>query len=59
MPLVPFQFSDPAAVARHADRPIRLVPGFLDLQKTAAILLAERAPPDGDYWCWVPVAGWS
>ena len=41
-------FSDPAAVARYAERPIRLVPGFLDLQKMAAILLAERAPPNGD-----------
>ena len=36
-------FSDPAAVARYADGPVRLVPGFHALQEMAAILLAERA----------------
>jgi tRNA (cmo5U34)-methyltransferase len=35
-------FSDPEAVARYAEGPVRLVPGFLDLQRMAALLLAER-----------------
>ncbi|MGX5732325.1 class I SAM-dependent methyltransferase [Pseudoxanthomonas beigongshangi] len=39
-------FSDADAVARYADVPPRLVPGFTDLQRMAAILLAERAPAD-------------
>ena len=39
-------FSDAAAVARYAEGPPRLVPGFADLQRMAAILLAERAPDD-------------
>ncbi|WGD28724.1 class I SAM-dependent methyltransferase [Ancylobacter sp. WKF20] len=39
-------FDDPAAVARYAEGPRRLVPGFLDLQRMAMLLLAERAPPD-------------
>ena len=38
-------FSDPAAVARYADGPVRLVPGFHDLQKMTGLLLAERAGP--------------
>lgn len=37
-------FSDPEAVARYAEGPLRLVPGFLDLQRMAGLLLAERAP---------------
>jgi tRNA (cmo5U34)-methyltransferase len=37
-------FSDPAAVARYAEGPIRLVPGFLAMQRMAALLLAERLP---------------
>lgn len=40
-------FSDPEAVARYAERPVRLVPGFLDLQRMAGILLAERVGSDG------------
>ena len=40
-------FSDPEAVARYAERPVRLVPGFLDLQKMAALLLAERVDGAG------------
>lgn len=40
-------FDDPAAVADYADNPPRLVPGFLDLQKMARLLLAERVPVDG------------
>jgi tRNA (cmo5U34)-methyltransferase len=39
-------FSDPEAVARYAEGPPRLVPGFADLQRMAAVLLAERAPRD-------------
>ncbi|HEX7814311.1 class I SAM-dependent methyltransferase [Dyella sp.] len=40
-------FSDPQAVARYAEGPIRQVPGFLGLQQMTAILLAEHVPPDG------------
>lgn len=36
-------FTESDAVARYAEGPVRQVPGFLDLQKMAAILLAERA----------------
>lgn len=43
-----FPFSDPAAVANYAEGPIRLVPGFLDLQRMAAILLAESAGAQAD-----------
>lgn len=35
-------FSDPEAVARYAEGPVRMVPGFLDLQRMAGLLLAER-----------------
>jgi tRNA (cmo5U34)-methyltransferase len=37
-------FNDPAAVAAYADRASRLVPGLADLQRMAALLVAERAP---------------
>ena len=37
-------FSDPEAVTRYAEGPPRLVPGFVDLQRMASLLLAERAP---------------
>ena len=37
-------FTDPAAVASYAQNPPRIVPGFADLQRMAALLLAERAP---------------
>lgn len=40
-------FSDPEAVARYAEGPSRLVPGFRDLQRMAALLLAERVGGDG------------
>jgi tRNA (cmo5U34)-methyltransferase len=40
-------FSDPQAVARYAEGPPRLVPGFADLQRMTTILLAERVPADG------------
>lgn len=39
-------FNDPDAVARYAEGPPRLVPGFADLQRMAMLLLAERAPKD-------------
>lgn len=39
-PLSPF--SDPESVARYAEGPARKVPGFHDLQRMTAILLAER-----------------
>jgi tRNA (cmo5U34)-methyltransferase len=34
-------FSDPAAVARYAEGPPKLVPGFIDLQRMVLLLLAE------------------
>lgn len=40
-------FSDPEAVARYAEGPARLVPGFEHLQRMAALLLAERVPQEG------------
>lgn len=40
-------FDDPAAVARYAENPPRLVPGFRDLQRMTRLLLAEAAPADG------------
>jgi tRNA (cmo5U34)-methyltransferase len=39
-------FSDPQAVARYAENPQRMVPGYADLQRMAGLLLAERAPND-------------
>lgn len=40
-------FSDPESVARYAEGPVRLVPGFHDLQRMTGLLLAERARDDG------------
>jgi tRNA (cmo5U34)-methyltransferase len=40
-------FSDPRAVARYAEGPVRQVPGFHGLQRMAGLLLAERVPEDG------------
>jgi tRNA (cmo5U34)-methyltransferase len=37
-------FDDPEVVARYAEGPPRLVPGFAALQRMALILLRERAP---------------
>ncbi|NNM72281.1 class I SAM-dependent methyltransferase [Enterovirga aerilata] len=37
-------FSDPQSVARYAENPPRLVPGYADLQKMTLLLLEERAP---------------
>lgn len=39
-------FSDPRSVARYAEGPPRFVPGFADLHRMTAVLLAERAPRD-------------
>lgn len=40
-------FDDAAAVARYAESPPRLVPGFGDLQRMTRLLMAETAPADG------------
>jgi tRNA (cmo5U34)-methyltransferase len=37
-------FSDPQAVARYAENPPRMVPGYADMQRMARLLLRERAP---------------
>ncbi|GLK82212.1 class I SAM-dependent methyltransferase [Ancylobacter defluvii] len=39
-------FDDPHSVARYAEGPPRLVPGFADMQRMALLLLAEHAPDD-------------
>lgn len=39
-------FTDPDAVARYAERPPQMVPGFNDLQRMCTQLLAESAPAD-------------
>lgn len=41
-------FSDPEAVARYAEGPVRQVPGFHALQTMARLLLAEKVPPQGE-----------
>ncbi|MBT2372553.1 class I SAM-dependent methyltransferase [Pseudomonas fluorescens] len=41
-------FSDPDAVARYAEGPVRLVPGFDSLQRMTTLLLRESVPPAGD-----------
>ncbi|TJZ65020.1 class I SAM-dependent methyltransferase [Chitiniphilus eburneus] len=43
---MPEPFSDPEVVARYAEGPPRLVPGFADLHRMTTLLLAEHAPPD-------------
>lgn len=40
----PFAFSDPEFVAQYVEGPPRFVPGFADLHRMSAILLAESAP---------------
>jgi len=37
-------FADPASLSAYADKTRRLVPGWSDLQKMAALLASERAP---------------
>ena len=39
-------FTDPQAVARYAEGPPRLVPGFADLQRMAMLLIAEKVSED-------------
>ncbi len=39
-------FSDPVAVANYAKGPVRLFPGFHDLQRMAALLIAETVASD-------------
>jgi len=41
-------FSDPDHVARYAEGPPRFVPGFRDIHKMTAILLAERTPAEAN-----------
>lgn len=40
-------FSDPQAVARYAEGPVRQVPGLAALHQMTTLLLAERVPEDG------------
>lgn len=40
-------FSDPDAVARYAEGPVRQVPGFHALQRMASLLLSESVPANG------------
>lgn len=40
-------FSDPDAVARYAEGPVRLVPGFESLQRMSTLLLRESVPATG------------
>lgn len=39
-------FSNPDTIANYAEGPVRLVPGFRDMQRMTALLLAEHAPDD-------------
>lgn len=39
-------FSNPEAVGSYAERPPRSVPGYHDMQRMTAILIAERTPED-------------
>lgn len=41
-------FSDPDAVARYADNPPRMEPGYADMQRMAMLLLAEHGPTDAN-----------
>ncbi|HSQ02687.1 MAG TPA: methyltransferase domain-containing protein [Burkholderiales bacterium] len=40
-------FSDPQAIARYTEAPVRLVPGFHALQRMAVLLLTEAVPANG------------
>lgn len=46
LPLSMDSFSDPQAIARYAENPPRMVPGYADMQRMAGLLLAENAPDD-------------
>lgn len=39
-------FNDPGHARRYGDGPQRFMPGYEDLHRMTAVLLAERAPPD-------------
>lgn len=39
-------FSDPETLARYTDGPPRFVPGYYDMQRMAALLIAERVSDD-------------
>lgn len=41
-------FADPDAVARYAEGPVRLVPGFDGLQRMTTLLLRESVPATGN-----------
>lgn len=41
-------FADPDAVARYAEGPVRLVPGFDGLQRMTTLLLRETVPANGN-----------
>lgn len=43
-----FAFNDPQAVARYAEGPPRMVPGYYSLQRMAMLLLAERVQSDAN-----------
>ena len=43
----PNPFSDPQLVARYAEGPPRIVPGFDAMQRMTTFLLAERVPDNG------------
>ncbi len=43
----PSPFSNVQAVARYAEGPPRIVPGFAGMQRMATLLLAERVPEEG------------
>lgn len=43
----PSPFADAQIVARYAEGPPRIVPGFADLHRMTTLLLAERVPPQG------------
>jgi len=47
MSVRPNPFSDPRLVARYAEGPPRIVPGFDALQRMTTLLLAERVPEHG------------
>lgn len=46
-PTPQFAFSDAGHVARYAEGPPRMVPGFFDMHRMATLLLAERVPDRG------------
>lgn len=46
-PTPQFAFSDAGHVARYAEGPPRMVPGFFDMHRMTTFLLAERVPDKG------------